>query len=109
MANFIVKNHLMMKFFKSTRSALSDGPRSTYMKNVPKPMTWDTRDKKNIEALLIEYEAYCDASGYIGDELRVRNFGSLLKDDESIAFAAWRGSRGEDLPWDALKEWAVDA
>lgn len=89
------QNHLMMKFLKSTRSASSDGPRPTYMKNVLKPMTWDTRDKKNIEAFLTEYEAYCDASDYIGDELRVRNFGSLLKDDASIAFADWRGSRGE--------------
>ena len=26
-----------------------------------------------------------------------------------MTFAAWRGSLGEDLPWDALKEWAVDA
>lgn len=109
MTNLIDQNHLMMEILKSSRSASLDGPRPTYMKNMPKPLTWDTRDKRNIEAFFNEYEAYCDASGYIGDEVRVRSYGSFLKEGASIAFAAWRGSRGENLPWDALKEWAVDA
>ena len=78
------------------------------MIHLPKPLTWDTRDKRNIEAFLSEYEAYCDASGYIGNEVRMRSFGPFIKEGASIAFAAWRGSRGEDLPWAALKAWAVD-
>ena len=58
------------------------------MKNVPKPTTWDTKDKRNIETFFTEYEMYCDASGYIGDEVRIRSFGSFSKDGASIAFAA---------------------
>ena len=42
-----IMNHVLMELFKS-RTASSDEPRSTYMKNMPKPMTWDTRDKRNI-------------------------------------------------------------
>lgn len=102
--NLMDQNHLLMEFLKNSRSASSDGSRPTYMKNVPKLMTWDTRDKRNIEAFPTEYEAYCDVSGYIGDEVRVKSFGSFLKEGASIAFAAWRGLRGKDLPWDALKE-----
>lgn len=93
----------MMEILKSTRSASSDEPRPTYMKNVPKPLTWDMRDKHNIEAYLTEYKAYCNVPDYIGDEVRLMNFGSFIKE------GAWRGSRGEDLTWAALKEWAVDA
>lgn len=89
MTNILDQNHLLMELLKS-RTASSDEPRPTYMKNVPKPITWDTRDKRNIETFLTEYEAYCDASGYIGDEVRVRSFGSFLKDGASIAFAAWQ-------------------
>lgn len=108
MTTLIDQNNIMLEIIKSNRSASSDGPRPTYMKNVPKPVTWDTRDKRNIEAFLTEYEAYCDVSDYIGDEVRVRSFGSFLKEGASIAFAAWQASQGEDLPWATLKEWAVD-
>jgi hypothetical protein len=96
MTNILDQNHLLMKLFKS-RTASSDESHPTYIKNVPKPMTWDTRDKRNMETFLTEYKTYCNASGYIGDEVRVRNFGSFFKDGASIAFAAWHGSRGEDL------------
>ena len=68
MTNILDQNHLFMELLKS-RTVSSNEPRPTYMKNVPKPMTWDTRDKRNIETFLTEYEAYCDASGYIGDEV----------------------------------------
>ena len=69
-----IKNQILMELLKS-RTASSEEPRPTvYMKNVPKPMIWDTRNKRNIEAFITEYEAYCDASGYIGDEVRVKRF-----------------------------------
>ena len=77
------------------------------MKNVPKPMLWDTRDKRNIEAFLTEYEAYCDTVGYIGDAVRVRSFRSFLKEGASTTFASWRSSQGENLAWDALRGWTI--
>ena len=76
-----------------------DGSKPTYMKNVPKPTTWDNKNKRNIKTFFTEYETYCDASGYIGNEVEVRNFESVLKEGASIAFAAWRDSRGKTLPW----------
>ena len=84
MANLMDQNHLMIEILKSTRSASSDGTRPTYMENVPKPLTWDTRDKRNIEVFLTEYEAYCDASGYIGDNVRVRTLGPSLRRAHSL-------------------------
>ena len=87
----------------------SNVTKPTYIKNVPKSTTWDTKDKRNIEDFLTEYETYCDASRYNGDDVKVRSFGSFLKDGASIAFAAWRGSRGERLLWKNLKEWAIKA
>lgn len=50
-------------------SLSSDATRSTYMKNVSKPTTWNTKDKRNIEAFLTEYETYCDVSGSRGENL----------------------------------------
>lgn len=87
MATLIVLNQMLVEIIRSGKSLSSDATKPTYMKNVPKPMTWDTKDKRNIETFLTEYETYCDASGYNGDEVRVRNFGSFLKDGVSIAFA----------------------
>ena len=109
MTNLMDQNQMLIEILKSRRSSSSDATKSMYMKNVPKPTTWDTIDKKYIEVFLTEYETYCDASGYNSDDVKVRSFGSFLRDGTSIAFAAWRGSRGEDLSWDALKEWAVEA
>lgn len=67
------------------------------MKNVLKPIMWDTKDKRNIKTFLTKYEMYCDASEYIGDEVRVRSFRSFLKKYASIAFAAWQDLAVERL------------
>lgn len=50
----------------------SDGSKPTYMKNIPKPTTWDTKDPKSIKVFLTEYETYCDVSDYIGNDLTRR-------------------------------------
>ena len=105
----IDQNRMLVEIMKSGKSSSSDATKPTYMKNVPKPTTWDTKDKRNIEAIITEYETYCDAAGYNDDEVRVKIFGSFLKDDASIAFVACQGSRGEYLPWKDLKEWAIEA
>jgi hypothetical protein len=98
------QNQMLVEMVQKRRSLSSDGSKPTYMKNVPKPTAWDTKDKMNIETFLTEYEMYCDALGYIGDDVRLRIFRSFLKDGASIVFAAWRGSRVEALPWKNLKE-----
>lgn len=46
-----------------------------YMKNVQKPMHWDIKEKHNIKTIVTDYKMYCNASGYIECEVRVRNFG----------------------------------
>jgi len=63
------QNQMLLEMVQKGRSSSSDGSKPTYMKNVPKPTTWDTKDKSNIDSFLTEYETYCDASGYIGDEV----------------------------------------
>lgn len=68
---------------------------------------WDTKDKRNIEAFVTEYETYCDALGYRGDKVRVRSFGSFLKEGASITFVAWQSGCAEDLERKKLKDWAV--
>ena len=92
------QNQMLVDMVQKRKNLSSDGSKPTYMQNVPKPMSWDTKDKRNIETFLTEYETYCDASGYIGDEVRVRCFGSFFKDGAAIAFAVWQGSRREALP-----------
>ena len=77
-----------------------------YMKNVPKPVIWDTKDCKNIETFITEYETYCDALGYVDNDVRVRSFGSFLKEGAVATYLAWRGTHSEAMPWKALKEWA---
>ena len=77
------------------------------MTNVPKPMLWDMRHKRKIEAFFTQYEAYCDVAGCIGDAVRVRSFGSFLKEGASTTFVSLWGSQGEDLAWDALRSWAI--
>ena len=37
-----------------------------YMKNVPKPMVWDTKDRKNIETFITKYETYRE---YVDDNV----------------------------------------
>ena len=55
----------------------------------------------------MEYETYCDASGYVDDNFRVRSFGSFLKEGAAVTYSAWRGIHPEAMPWKTLKEWAV--
>ena len=100
-------NQVVLQLPKATSASSGGTNLGLYMKNVPKPMLWDTRDKQHIEALLNEYEAYCDAAGYIGDSVRVRRFGCFLREGTSTTFANWRGSQCEDLAWDALGSWAI--
>jgi hypothetical protein len=88
---------MLVEMVQKGRNSSSDGSKPTYMKNISKPTTWDTKDKRNIETFFMEYETYCDASGYIGDEVRVRSFGSFLKEGASIVFAAWRNLAVERL------------
>lgn len=91
------QNQMLMGIIKSRKVISAKGPKPTYMKDVPKPMLCDTKDKRTIETLVNKYEAYCDASRYIGNEVRVRSFGSFLKDGASISFGAWRSGRAEDF------------
>lgn len=100
-------NLVVLQLAKATSVSSGGTSPGLYMKNVPKPQLWDTRDKRNIEAFLTEYEAYCEAAGYIGDAVRVRSFGSFLKEGASTTFSSWRSSQGEDLAWDALRTWAI--
>jgi hypothetical protein len=72
-------NLVVLQLAKATSASSGGTSPGLYMKNMPKPPVWDTRDKRNIEAFLTEYEAYCEAAGYIGDAVRVRSFGSFLK------------------------------
>ena len=89
-ASLVQQNQMLMELAqgKLAKGSSSDGSKPTYMKNVPKPPNWDTKDRRNIEAFLTEYETYCNASGYIGDEVRVRSFGSFLKEGAAVSFAA---------------------
>ena len=85
-----IMNQVLMETVKNRRASSGETRPVVYMKNMPKRMTWDTRDKRNIEAFLTEYEAYCDAAGYISDAVWVRNFGYFLKEGASMTFANWR-------------------
>lgn len=78
MAMLIDQNQMLVEIIRSKINTSSDATKPTYMKNVLKPTMWDTRDKRNIKAFFTEYETYCDASGYNGDEVKVRSFGSFL-------------------------------
>ena len=89
-ATLIDQNRMLVEIVQRGKSSSSDATKPTYIGNVLKPTTWDIDDKQNIEVFLTEYETYCDASWYNADEVRVRNFGSFLKDGASIAFAAWQ-------------------
>ena len=83
------QNQLVMELAQQrARGTLSDGSKPTYMKDVPKSANRDTKDRRNIEAFLIEYEMYCDTLVYIGDKVRVRSFVSCLKEGAAISFAA---------------------
>jgi hypothetical protein len=101
---------LMERLFKgkgvSSPSILS---KVTYMKNVPKPVLWDTKDKRNIEFFMTKYENYCYAFGYLGDDVRVRSFGTFLKDSARITFLAWRASQIDKPAWATLKAWAIES
>ena len=92
-----VRSQVLLQLAKSKSASLGKIHPGLYMKNVSKPIIWDTRDKQNIEAFLTEYEAYCDAADYIGNTVRIRSFRSFLKKDASTTFASWRSSQGEDL------------
>ena len=78
-----------------------------YMKNVLKLVVWDTKDRRNIETFITEYETYCNALGYLNDDVKVRSFGSFLKEGIIATYSAWRGTHPETMPWKTLKEWAV--
>lgn len=82
------QNQILIEMVQRQKNSSLDGSNPSYMKNVPKLTTWDTKDKNNIEILLTEYETYCDALGYIGDEVRMRNFGSFLKGRAVVSFAS---------------------
>lgn len=101
------QNRFLLDIIKSEKVSSSDVTKPTYMKDVPKPTTWNTQDKRNVEAFVTKYEIYCDASGYHSDKVKVRSFGLFLKKGTPIKFAAWRNSRAEDLAWKELKEWAI--
>ena len=79
---------VVLQLAKATSASSGGNSPRLYMKNVPKPPLWVTRDKRNIETFLTEYEAYCDAAAYIGDAVRVRSFGSFLKESASTTFAS---------------------
>ena len=59
-----------------------------YMKNVSKPVIWDTKDCRNIETFITEYETYCDASRYVDDDIQIRSFGSFLKEGAVATYSA---------------------
>lgn len=82
---------MLVEIIKSGKSSLSDATKPNYIKNVLKPMTWDTSDRRNIEGFLTEYEIYCDTSDYDGDDVMVKKFGSFLKVGAFIAFTSWQG------------------
>ena len=85
-------NQVLIELVKKWSASSEETRPVVYMKNVPKLMTRDTRDKRNIEAFRTEYEAYCDAAGYIGDAVRIRSFGSFIKEGASMTFSNWRSS-----------------
>jgi hypothetical protein len=99
---------LMERLFKMDRvSSLFILSKVTYIKNVPKPALWDTKDKGNINFFMTEYESYCNEFGYLGDDVRVRSFDTFLKDSAGITFAASRASQIDEPAWARLKAWAI--
>jgi hypothetical protein len=95
------QNKLLMEcLFKGEGvSSSSISSKIIYMKNVPKLALWDTKDKRNIKFSMTKYENYCDASDYLGDDVRVRSFSTFLKDSARITFATWRASQVDELAW----------
>lgn len=83
------------------------GEHAIYIKNAPKPTMWEIKDKKNIGAFFLEYRTYYEALGYFGDEVRVRSFGSFLKEGASTTFISWkdRHLRKGPITWQDLKDW----
>jgi hypothetical protein len=104
-------NQLLMECLFKGKEVLSPSILSkvTYMKNVPKPALWDTKDKQNIEFFMIEYKSYCDASGYQEVDVRMKSFSTFLKDSAEITFAAWRASQINEPAWATLKAWAIES
>lgn len=56
---------------------LAQSKKALYMKGLPKPSAWDTKEKWTIEAFIEEYQTNWEAPGNLRDEVRVRLFGSF--------------------------------
>lgn len=82
----------------STTTVTQKNESISYMKNALKPMPWETKDKRTIESFIAEYEIYCDTSGFLRDDQRVRFFASFLKEGATITFMAWKTPRTERGP-----------
>lgn len=68
-----------------------------YMKNVPRLLDWDTKDKRTIMSFITKYEIICNAMGCARDEMRVRSFGSYMKEGAYITFLTYRSSKTEAM------------
>lgn len=80
------QKQLRLDKIKWVENSSSDVTKPTYMKDVLKPALWNTKDKHNIETFMTKYGMYCDAVDYMGDEIRVKGFGSFLNKGASITF-----------------------
>lgn len=81
MSHMVDQNKLLLEIIKSGGGAKilpSNVGKLAYMINAPKPMPWNTKDKKNIETFTTEYEMYDNALRYIGGDIWVRRFGFFL-------------------------------
>lgn len=59
-----------------------------YMKNISKLRVWNTKDRWNIEAFIMDYKTYFDASRYLEDDEWVQSLGSFLKKGVVATFFA---------------------
>lgn len=103
------QNHILAGYLAKDKQVITpaSSAKVTYTKNVPKPVVLDTKDRRNIETFITEYETYCDASGYLEDDVRVQSFGSFLKEGTIATFAAWRATHPGAISWKNLKAWAI--
>lgn len=55
MQTMTYQNKLLMGIIKSSKTTPTEGPKPTYMRDVPKLTLWDTKDRRTIKTFINEY------------------------------------------------------